>query len=95
MLSPYGKTEWLTVILVGLLISISAALVAPWWVVLLTTLLTLGLVSFFRDPKRESPSDRAVAVAPADGRVTSVHQLDQFAPLEGPATCIRIFLTRT
>lgn len=46
---------------------------------------------FFRDPKREPPTDPNVVVAPADGRVTLVKQLspDQ----KDSATLISIFLS--
>lgn len=58
--------------------------------------LAFGVVSgfmafFFRDPRRQPPSDPNVVVAPADGRVTRVRQVDEGSP--GSATVISIFLS--
>ena len=32
-------------------------------------------------------------VAPADGKISSIHQVEFFEPFNGPATCVRIFLS--
>lgn len=58
--------------------------------------LVFGVVSgfmafFFRDPRRRPPSDPNVVVAPADGRVTRVRQVDEGSP--DSATVISIFLS--
>lgn len=93
MLSSYGKNEWLTIIAVGLLLTIACVLLG-WWVVAgLVVVATLAVLSFFRDPPRRTPHQRNVVVAPADGKVSSIHTLDHFEPLAGPATCVRIFLS--
>lgn len=94
-LSAYARMEWLTILAVGLLLTI-AALIAQWWILagifLLVTLLLLG---FFRDPHRTVPTQRGVVVAPADGRVVSVYELDHYEPFDGPAQCVRIFIGLT
>ena len=36
---------------------------------------------------------RSVMVSPADGRVSSVHEVAHFEPFGGPATCVRVFLS--
>lgn len=58
--------------------------------------LVFGVVSgfmayFFRDPRRQSPTDPNVVVAPADGRVTRVRLIDEAVP--DSATVISIFLS--
>ncbi len=53
----------------------------------------LALLSFFRDPPRRIPIDRAILVAPADGHISSIHEVEQFEPFGEPALCIRIFLS--
>jgi phosphatidylserine decarboxylase len=93
MLSRYGRNECLTIIAVSALLIISAALLGWWLLILLILALTVAMLSFFRDPDRISPTQRGALVAPADGRVSSIHQLDHFEPFDGPATCIRIFLS--
>lgn len=46
---------------------------------------------FFRDPKRETPDDPSLVVAPADGRVTRVQQVE--AGNQQSATVVSIFLS--
>ena len=93
MLSPYGKREWSIVGSVGLVVTI-AALVLHWWVLAATlALVTIALLLFFRDPPRQIPSQRGIMVSPADGRISSIHDLKYFEPFDGPAVCVRIFLS--
>ena len=93
MLSGYGKNEWLTIILIGLLLVIAAATLQWWWLVVLLVIAIVALLSFFRDPERRVPTQRGAVVAPADGLVSSIHELDHFEPFGGPAVCVRIFLS--
>ena len=92
MLSPHARNEWLTIIVIGLLLSTSMLMII-WWLVPPILLLTVALVLFFRDPNREVPTQRGAVTAPADGRISSIHQVDHFQPFDGPATCVRIFLS--
>lgn len=93
MFSPYAKREWLTILAIGLMLSIALAIARWYWLIIPVAAATGALLSFFRDPERRTPTQRGVMVSPADGRVTSVHRLDHFEPLGEPATCIRIFLS--
>ncbi|MCX5658637.1 MAG: phosphatidylserine decarboxylase [Planctomycetota bacterium] len=99
MLSSYGKSHWITILIVG---GAAVAFCAwrgfaashGWWAVgAAALLLALSLLSFYRDPLRQTPTQKGIVVAPADGRITSVHRIEHFEPLGGPATCIRIFLS--
>jgi phosphatidylserine decarboxylase len=93
MLTPYGKREWLTILVIGSMFTVTF-LVVGWYVL---SILMMGscisLLSFFRNPRRHVPTQRGVMVSPADGRVSSIHRLERFEPLGGPATCIRVFLS--
>jgi len=93
MLSPLAKQETLTIAVVGMLLSAAALLLDAWWLLFVTVPLTLALLAFFRDPERRTPTQRGVMVAPAHGRVSSVHEVEHYEPLGGPATCVRIFLS--
>jgi len=93
MLSNYAVKEWLTIAATGVLLAI-AAIVAGWWpLVVVLVLVTVALLAFYRDPPRRTPSQRGAIVAPADGRVSSIHEVEHFEPFRGPALCIRIFLS--
>ncbi len=93
MLSSYAKNEWITITAIGLLLTVASVVVGWWWLALLILPVTAALLAFFRDPNRKTPSQRGAMIAPADGRVSSIHQVEHFKPFEGPATCIRIFLS--
>lgn len=60
------------------------------WVGLVLSLLAIFMAFFFRDPKREPPSDPDVVVSPADGRVTRIESPD---PDTNAPTLISIFLS--
>lgn len=93
MLSPYGRREWSLILLITLVLSAAAAW-AGWWILAGIVVVTgVGLCGFFRDPPRRIPSQRGQVVSPADGRVRSVHEVDHFEPFDGPAVCVRIFLS--
>jgi len=93
MLSPHARLEWLTILIVALLLAVACGVVGLWWAVPLWVVVGLALALFFRDPDRSVPSQRNAIIAPADGRVSSIHTVEHFAPFDGPATCIRIFLS--
>ena len=63
------------------------------WVALLPGALLVLLVWFFRDPPRAIPAGPGLLVAPADGKVVDVSDLDDEPFLGGPATRIGIFLS--
>lgn len=93
MISVYGKNEALTILAVAALLIVATCLVGWWWLAILIVLAAAALLSFFRDPERRVPTQRNIVVAPADGVVSSIHELDDFPPFGQPATCIRIFLS--
>lgn len=93
MLSPHARKECLTILAIGVLLGVAAALMGWWWALAGIAGLTGATVLFFRDPDRRVPTQRNAVVAPADGRVSSIHELEHFGPFDGPATCVRIFLS--
>ena len=50
-------------------------------------------ISFYRDPDRPCPPDPKDIVAPADGHVVEIIQVDEPLFLKGPATRVAIFLS--
>jgi len=93
MLSKHAKPECVTIAAVGFMLSATVFAIGLWWLVLLTVPLTFALLLFFRDPERRTPTQRGVMVSPADGHVSSIHELEHFEPLDGPAVCVRVFLS--
>ncbi len=93
MLSGYGRNEWLTILAIGGLFAVTFLIIGWWPVAILAIVATIAVLTFFRDPERRVPTQRGIIVAPADGRISSIHELEHFEPFDGPATCVRIFLS--
>lgn len=93
MLSPYAKREVLIIGGVGALL-VAVCLAMTWWIAAVVLAgLAAVLLGFFRDPNRTIPTMRGHMLSPADGRISSVHDVPHFEPFDGPAKCIRIFLS--
>ena len=93
MLSRSAKRECLTLAATGGMVAAALGLRGHWIMAVVAVVVTLALLLFFRDPERRIPSQRGAVVAPADGTISSIHRLDHFEPLNGPAVCVRIFMS--
>ena len=93
MLSRSAKSECLALAATGGMVAAALGLRGHWILAVIAVVATLALLLFFRDPERRIPSQRGAVVAAADGKVSSVHRLDHFEPLGGPAVCVRIFMS--
>ena len=72
------------------------AFLPAWAVISAEAVLAAVLVwtlMFFRDPERRCPSDANLLLAPADGRITDIEQVQEDDFIEGPALRIGIFLS--
>jgi len=76
---------------VPLVLALISAVLGIWYLFVLLLLLAAFMAFFFRDPKREPPTERDVVVAPADGRVTCVKAL--LPDRQDSSTVISIFLS--
>ena len=63
------------------------------WLVVLTLLLILFCVNFFRDPDRDVPAEADAVVAAADGTVTDIIETDEPEVLKTRCKRIGIFLS--
>ena len=77
----------------GAWVMVLAFTLLQWWVALVLWLpIALWVVAFFRDPVRTGPRSDQVVIAPADGKVVSVLEVDEPAYIGGRATRISIFM---
>lgn len=63
-----------------------------WLLAFVLTVLALWMAYFFRDPDRTGERGGGVVIAPADGRIVMVAEVDEPAFLHGRATRISIFM---
>jgi phosphatidylserine decarboxylase len=84
------EARWIFVILAALAI-VSSFLTL--WLLLLFLLLIFCTFAFFRDPDRAAPPDPNLVVAPADGTVTDIVELDENEVLKAKTRRVGIFLS--
>jgi phosphatidylserine decarboxylase len=93
--APEGR--WFIVVawaVAVVLIGLAVAKTSAWWVVAaaLWGVLAVWVVAFFRDPERTWSRGEQLIVAPADGKVVSVTQVDEPTFFQGRAERISIFM---
>ena len=80
-----------------ILLLLASAGVAVWlvsaWLSLVFLALFLFTIAFFRDPNRPVPADPNLIVAPADGRVRDIAELDEKEVLKTKMRRVGIFLS--
>jgi phosphatidylserine decarboxylase len=83
--------EGIIYILVPAVVTVLLLLFGLWLAAIPFAIVTAFMAFFFRDPKREPPEDPQLVVAPADGRVTRVKQVEEGN--QQSATLVSIFLS--
>jgi len=63
-----------------------------WLLAFVLTLLALWVAYFFRDPERSGPRGDQVVIAPADGKVVLIQDVDEPTFMSGRAKRISIFM---
>ena len=63
-----------------------------WLLAFVFTLLALWVAYFFRDPERTGPRGDQVVIAPADGKVVLIQEVDEPTFMNGRAKRISIFM---
>jgi phosphatidylserine decarboxylase len=91
--------EGLTFIIIATLIAVAAYAAAltrrswPLWLLAFAiTLIALWVAYFFRDPERTGERGMALVIAPADGKVVMITDVDEPTFLYGRATRVSIFM---
>ena len=79
--------------ILGAWILLGAFAALGWWLAALAWLpVALWVVAFFRDPAREGPRGDRLVIAPADGLVVSVREIDEPEFLAGQSRRVSIFM---
>ena len=91
--------EGLVFIGLGVLLAVAAFAAAMMWkswplwlIAFVLLILALWVAYFFRDPERNGERGGGLAIAPADGRIVMITEVDEPAFLHGKALRISIFM---
>jgi len=101
---PLTKYGWpqvvvfpaVVVLLMAVFAACTRALLEAWIIFVVEGILFIVLIwilMFFRDPQRQCPSDEDLLLAPADGKITDIEQIERDDFIGGPALRIGIFLS--
>ncbi len=80
-------------ILVGVILTLLLVIFKAPIAAIFTGLLTLFIVSFFRNPKRVIPSQEGLIVSPADGKICLITEAHEKKFLKEPRRRISIFMS--
>ena len=87
---------FMTIGFVAALVAIAAAVYFRswplWLLAVVVTILALWCAYFFRDPDRAGPRGPNLVIAPADGKVLMITEVDEPRFIHGRATRISIFM---
>lgn len=83
--------EGIVYVLLPAVVAVILVVVGIWPVALAFGVLAAFMAFFFRDPRRQTPTDSTAVVAPADGRVTRVKSVED--QNHSSATLVSIFLS--
>jgi phosphatidylserine decarboxylase len=84
------EARWILLILAAM--GMAASFVSMWLSLVFLTLF-LFTIAFFRDPNRRVPADPNLIVAPADGRVSDIIELEEKEVLKTKTRRVGIFLS--
>jgi phosphatidylserine decarboxylase len=93
--APEGRWFILGAWAIALALWVAAARSASpgWWIAAVVwTLVAVWVVAFFRDPERSGQRGERLILAPADGKVVGITQMEEPAFFQGPALRISIFM---
>ncbi|MHC4470771.1 MAG: phosphatidylserine decarboxylase [Planctomycetota bacterium] len=91
-LARYGRKEIVLFGGVAAVLVVLCPLLGALWLAPLPALFLLFVLYFFRDPERRIPEGDGVVVAPADGKVIGITDVEDEEHIGGPAKRIDIFL---
>lgn len=73
---PIIAREGWTFIAISCILTLFVYYISNFWCSIPLILITIFVVQFFRDPKREIPSDPNLVISPADGKIICIEETD-------------------
>ncbi len=92
---PFARAGLAELIILSIICFGATAILAFyfWPAAIVTAVLGIFFVSFFRNPRRSIPEGAGIVVSPADGKVTTIEEIEHDEFIGGPAVLIGIFLS--
>jgi phosphatidylserine decarboxylase len=88
---PFVAAAMVVLLMVG---ALAITRGGPWRVAALVWLpVAIWVPAFFRDPVRAGPRDPRLILAPADGRVVAVAEVEEPEYLKGPSRRVSVFMS--
>lgn len=85
--------EGLPFIVPFFILALLSLVFGQWLLFVLSLILTLCFSFFFRNPKRQIPQDKNFILAPADGKIVKIENIESHPSLPYQATAVSIFLS--
>jgi len=95
-ITRYGMPQVVLAPLISLGAGVILGLLFPgggYWPLITAAVLAVAVLGFFRDPYRQIPNDKNVLLAPADGKITDIVEINEPEFIAGRALRIGIFLS--
>src|SRR4051794_2911858 len=83
--------EGYRIIMIPALLTVIAIVMGWTWAVILFGLATVAVTAFFRDPDRAAPAGPGLILAPADGKIVEIREVDDL--VAGRQTRLSIFMS--
>ena len=83
--------EGYPVIAAPALLTLACAFMGWTWAAVVFAVVTFAVAAFFRDPDRKPPAGEGLILAPADGRIVEIRDIDEFTA--GARTRLSIFMS--
>ena len=85
--------EGLPLVVPFFLLAVLSFVAGRWLLFAISVVLTLCFSFFFRNPRRKIPQEKNVILAPADGKVIKIENVESLPSFPFPVTAVSIFLS--
>lgn len=96
MIAREGYSTIAITVVISVFVCYGASFISHWSAYVIygvMILLTALIIFFFRDPERSIPEDENLVIAPADGKIVKIDEVDEDVYLNSRARQVSIFLS--
>lgn len=97
MITKYGYSTVTVITIISFILIVvgiySNNTFIKYGLIILSALIMIFTINFFRDPERKTPEKEKIVVSPADGKVLFVREIEDNRFLKGKAKVVAIFMS--